>query len=158
VPREEPIDHIRLHLHPIACYKKPAARKQGAIRMSIPATAEPMAFILVRDREKAKAFYSGVLGLKLISEDDFAATYDLNGITLRLTTVEDWTPHPHTVVGWSVPDIAATSKALAAKDVVFSIYEGFGQGEHGIWTSPDGKRKLNWFSDPEGNVLSLKER
>jgi catechol 2,3-dioxygenase-like lactoylglutathione lyase family enzyme len=125
--------------------------------MDILQSAEPMAFILVRDREKAKAFYSGVLGLTFLSEDTFAATYDLNGITLRLTTVEDWTPHPHTVVGWSVPDIAATSKALAAKGVTFSIYEGFGQDALGIWTSPDGKRKVNWFSDPEGNVLSLKQ-
>jgi catechol 2,3-dioxygenase-like lactoylglutathione lyase family enzyme len=125
--------------------------------MSIPAAAKPMAFILVRDREKAKAFYSDVLGLTFLSEDDFAATYDLNGTILRLTTVADWTPHPHTVVGWSVPDISATSRALAAKGVVFSIFEGFGQDELGIWTSPDGKRKVNWFSDPEGNVLSLKE-
>jgi catechol 2,3-dioxygenase-like lactoylglutathione lyase family enzyme len=125
--------------------------------MDILKSAEPMAFILVRDREKAKAFYSNVLGLAFISEDDFAVTYDLNGIILRLTTVEDWTPHPHTVIGWSVPDIAATSMALAAKGVKFSIFEGFGQDELGIWTSPDGKRKVNWFNDPEGNVLSLKE-
>ena len=125
--------------------------------MDILQSAQPMAFILVRDREKAKAFYSGILGLTFVSEDDFAATYDLTGIILRLTTVEDWTPHPHTVVGWSVPDIAATSRALAAKGVTFSIYEGFGQDALGIWTSPDRKRKVNWFSDPEGNVLSLKE-
>ncbi len=44
------------------------------------ATAKPIAFILVRDREKAKAFYSGVLGLTLVSEDNFAAVYDLNGM------------------------------------------------------------------------------
>ena len=125
--------------------------------MSIPATAQPMAFILVRDRVKAKAFYQGVLGLALVSEDEYADVYDLNGITLRLTTVEDWTAHPHTVVGWSVPDIVATSRALAEKGVTFSIYDGFGQDGLGIWTAPDGKTKINWFNDPEGNVLSLKE-
>ena len=122
--------------------------------MDILESAEPMAFILVRDREKAKAFYSTILGLTFVSEDDFAATYDLNGILLRLTTVEDRTPHSHKVVGWSVPDVAATSKALAAKGVAFSIFEGFGQDALGIWTSPDGKTKINWFNDPEGNVLS----
>lgn len=125
--------------------------------MSIPAAAQPMAFILVRDRVKAKAFYKDVLGLTLVSEDEYADVYDLNGITLRLTTVEDWTAHPHTIVGWSVPDIAAASRALAAKGVTFNIYEGFGQDELGIWTAPDGRTKLNWFNDPEGNVLSLKE-
>ncbi len=125
--------------------------------MSIPAAAKPMAFILVRDRAKAQAFYKGVLGLALVSEDDFADVYDLGGITLRLTTVEDWTAHPHTVIGWDVPNIAATSAALAAKGVTFNIYDGFGQDALGIWTSQDGKTRLNWFNDPEGNVLSLKE-
>ena len=125
--------------------------------MSIPAAAKPMAFILVRDRAKAKSFYKDVLGLTLVSEDEYADSYDLNGTPLRLTTVEDWTAHPHTVVGWEVPDIAATSAALAAKGVKFNVYDGFGQGEHGIWTAPDGKRKINWFNDPEGNVLSLME-
>ncbi len=125
--------------------------------MSIPAAAQPMAFILVRDRVKAKVFYQGVLGLALVSEDEYADVCDLNGITLRLTTVEDWTAHPYTVAGWSVPDIVATSRALAEKGVNFSIYDGFGQDALGIWTAPDGKTKINWFCDPEGNVLSLKE-
>ena len=94
--------------------------------MSIPAAAQPMAFILVRDRAKAQAFYKGVLGVTLVSEDAFADVHDLNGMTLRLTTVEDWTAHPHTVAGGLVPDIAGTSKALADKGVTFSIYDGFG--------------------------------
>ncbi len=119
------------------------------------AAATPIAFILVRDREKAKTFYSGVLGLTLVSEDDFAAVYDLNGIKLRLTTVEDWTATPHTVIGWEVADITATSRALAEKGVTFNIYDGFGQDKLGIWSSPDGMVKVNWFNDPEGNVLSL---
>ena len=51
------------------------------------AAATPVIFILVRDRAKAKAFYQGVLGLVLVSEDEFADSYDLAGIPLRLTTV-----------------------------------------------------------------------
>jgi catechol 2,3-dioxygenase-like lactoylglutathione lyase family enzyme len=125
--------------------------------MSIPAAAKAIAFILVRDREKAKAFYRGVLGLKLISENEFASDYDLGGIMLQLVTVADWTAHKHTVVGWDVADIVGASKALAAKGVTFNIYDGYGQDALGIWSSPDGKTKLNWFNDPEGNVLSLKE-
>ena len=120
--------------------------------------ANAIAFVLVRDRAAAKPFYSDILGLRQVSEDDFATEYDLNGIALRLTTVEDHTAAAHTVLGWSVPDILATARELVAKGVTFNIYPGFGMDEFGIWTSPDGKTKVNWFNDPEGNVLSLTQR
>jgi hypothetical protein len=32
-----------------------------------------------------------------------------------------------------------------------------GQDELGIWSSPDGRTKLAWFADPDGNVLSLSQ-
>jgi predicted enzyme related to lactoylglutathione lyase len=32
-----------------------------------------------------------------------------------------------------------------------------GQDELGIWTAPDGGAKVAWFSDSEGNVLSLSQ-
>ena len=123
--------------------------------MGILTNAAPIAFVLTRDRARLKVFYGDILGLVLVSEDDFAAVYDLNGIMLRLTTVEDYAASPHTVLGWKVPDIAAASQALADKGVAFSIFPGFGQDALGIWTSPDGATKVNWFNDPEGNVLSL---
>lgn len=121
------------------------------------ARATPVAFVLTRDPARAKVFYSNVLGLHTRSEDDFATTYDLHGTPLRLTTVADHQASPHTVIGWMVQDIAATSRALANKGVAFNIYPGFGQDDLGIWTAPDGRLKVNWFNDPDGNVLSLTE-
>lgn len=118
-------------------------------------TAAPIAFILTRDRTLSKPFYSDILGLTLVSEDDFAAVYDMHGAMLRLTTVGDHLASPHTVVGLMVPDIVTTSQELAAKGVTFSIFPGFGQDALGIWSSPDGATNVNWFNDPEGNVLSL---
>jgi hypothetical protein len=102
-----PISPIAAHLHlpPHFLLQKSTPRQSEPRATCIPATADPMAFILVRDRAKAQAFYKGVLGLTLVSEDTFADAYDLNGITLRLTTVEDWFAHPHTVAGWSVPTL-----------------------------------------------------
>lgn len=117
--------------------------------------AKAIAFVLTRDRAALKPFYSDTLGLTLLSEDEFAATFDLNGATLRLSTVGDHMAAPHPVIGWAVPDIVATTTALAAKGVSFTIYPGLGQDALGIWTSPDGAVKVNWFADPEGNVLSL---
>jgi hypothetical protein len=54
-----------------------------------------------------------------------------------------------------VPDIAATVSALRDKGVAFTLYDGFGQDELGIWSPPGGTTKVAWFKDPDGNVLSL---
>jgi predicted enzyme related to lactoylglutathione lyase len=127
------------------------------MEMGIPASAKAMTFIVTRDRDVAKAFYGNVLGFKLTHEDDFAAVFDLNGTMLRISTVASHTAQQHTVLGWDVPDIAATAKALRDKGVAFTIYEGFGQDDLGIWISPGGGAKVAWFTDPDGNVLSLTE-
>lgn len=123
--------------------------------MSIGPHAKVITFIHTRDREKSKAFYRDVLGFKVTSDDDFASVLDLNGIALRITHIDNHTPNPHTVLGWQVSHIAASIDALAAKGVTMIIYPGFGQDEKGIWTSPDGKAKVSFFSDPDGNNLSL---
>jgi catechol 2,3-dioxygenase-like lactoylglutathione lyase family enzyme len=118
--------------------------------------AEPIAFILTADRAKAKPFYAGALGLPILAEDDFAVTLDLgNGMTIRLTDLPGHTAAQHTVLGWGVPDIRAAVAELKAKGVTFRIYEGFGQDEAGIWSPPGGGAQVAWFTDPDGNVLSL---
>ncbi len=121
------------------------------------ANCSPVTFLFTRDREKAKAFYRDVLGLTFVSSDEFAECFDLNGTPLRIVPIADHVPSPHTVLGWSVPDIEATAVAMQAKGVKFEIYEGFGQDENGVWTAPDGHAKIAWFLDPEGNNLSVSQ-
>jgi catechol 2,3-dioxygenase-like lactoylglutathione lyase family enzyme len=123
--------------------------------MSPLAHARVSTFIVTRDRETAKVFYRDTLGLTLLHEDDFAAVFDLNGTPLRLSTMADHVAAPHTVLGWGVPDIAAAVQALREKGVAFKIYDGLGQDTLGIWTTPGGGSKVAWFTDPDGNVLSL---
>ncbi|MBV1689760.1 VOC family protein [Novosphingobium sp. G106] len=119
-------------------------------------SASPVAFILTADRTRAKPFYAGALGLPILSEDDFAVTFGLgSGMTIRLTDLPGHTGAQHTVLGWDVPDIAAAAAELKAKGVTFRIYEGFGQDADGIWSPPGGGAKVAWFTDPDGNVLSL---
>lgn len=123
--------------------------------MSLPAAARPVSFILTADRIRAKPFYAGVLGLKIIAEDDFATTFDLGGgAAARLTVLPGHTAQAHTVLGWNVPDIRAVAKELRDKGVTFTVHEGFGQDADGIWSAPGGAQ-VAWFSDPDGNVLSL---
>ena len=124
--------------------------------MSLPANSPPLVFVLTADRAKAKPFYADVLGLRLLGEDDHAATFDIGNRTpMRLTDVPGHVGAPHTVLGWHVADIRAAMAALRAKGVEFKIYEGFGQDPEGVWSSPDGGAKIAWFTDPDGNGLSL---
>jgi catechol 2,3-dioxygenase-like lactoylglutathione lyase family enzyme len=119
------------------------------------ASARVVTFVLTRDREAARAWYTGVLGLPLTGDDGFATVLDMNGVILRITQIEGYQAPPHPVLGWEVPDIAGAIRDLVAKGVTMTIYEGYGQDALGIWTSPDGKAKVAWFKDPDGNVLSL---
>lgn len=123
--------------------------------MGILEAAKPVIIICTRDRARATAFYRGTLGLTLASEDAFAAIFSTSGISLRVSTVPDFTPHEHTILGFNVPDVAATVKALREKGLTFNIYPGFRQDELGIWTAPGGTIRVAWFKDPDGNVLSV---
>jgi len=124
--------------------------------MSISASAKTIKFIHTRDRAAAKAFYGETLGFAFMGDDDFASTFDMNGVSLRITEIGDFVAHAHPVLGWEVEDIAATIRDLRGRGVRMNIYEGFGQDELGIWTSPDGKTKLAFFNDPDGNALLVK--
>lgn len=106
--------------------------------------------------EKAKTFYSDILGLKLLSEDNYAIEFEANKSLLRVTIVPELKPHPFTVLGWNVDDISSTIKQLNEKGITCQKYDFLEQDELGVWTSPGGT-KVAWFKDPDGNVLSLSQ-
>jgi catechol 2,3-dioxygenase-like lactoylglutathione lyase family enzyme len=115
-----------------------------------------IAFAATTDPQRAKGFYAGTLGLRLVSEDGFALTFDAAGTQLRVAVVRALQPAPYTVLGWRVPDIVAATDELSRRGVVFERYDGMFQDALGIWTSPSGAR-LAWLRDPDGNTLSLTE-
>ncbi|HLL30821.1 MAG TPA: VOC family protein [Allosphingosinicella sp.] len=119
------------------------------------ADARPVAMITTANRKTAEPFYADTLGLRRKGDDGFAALFDLAGTTLRLTEVPGYAAPPHPVLGWEVPDIEAAVAALAANGVTMNVYQGLDQDENGIWTAPDGSCKVAFFSDPDGNGLSL---
>ena len=124
--------------------------------MPLLADAALVTFVLTADRARAKPFYAGALGLPILSEDDFAVTFGLGGgAKMRLTDLPSHEAGPQTVLGWGVADISAAVADLKQRGITFRTYEGFGQDEDGVWTTPDGSAKVAWFTDPDGNVLSL---
>jgi catechol 2,3-dioxygenase-like lactoylglutathione lyase family enzyme len=125
--------------------------------MNLQEAGAPVFFLYVGDRERALGFYRGTLGLALRSSDDFGDFIDLGGGLLRMTVMADHKAHPHPVLGWTVEDIEAAAAALCARGIAFTVFEGMGQDAQGIWTGPDGKSKVAFFADPDGNVLTLSE-
>jgi catechol 2,3-dioxygenase-like lactoylglutathione lyase family enzyme len=117
--------------------------------------AKPVIVICTRDRARAAEFYRETLGLAFAYEDNFATVFNVGGITLRVSAVTDFTPHEHTILGFNVPDVEVTVRALRQDGVTFNIYQGFAQDELGIWSVPGGAVRVAWFKDPDGNVLSV---
>ena len=117
---------------------------------------ELKAFVPTVKPAEAKTFYRDILGLKLLSEDNYALEFDANGTLLRVIIVPELKPHAFTVLGWNVEDISSTIKSLNRKEIFCENYEFLQQDSLGIWTSPNGS-KVAWFKDPDGNILSLTE-
>jgi len=113
-------------------------------------------FVPIKDSEKARAFYEGVLGLRFVNDDGFALVFDANGIMVRAAKMKDFTPAQFTVLGWQVSGIENVVRALQNKGVHFEIFGFFKQDELGIWTAPTGD-KVAWFKDPDGNILSVSQ-
>jgi len=116
-----------------------------------------IAFIPTRDAALARTFYEGLLGLRFISDDQFALVMDANGTMLRIVRVGDFTPFPFTILGWQVTNIDQTVADLTAKGLTFQRYTFLDQSPSGIWTAPGNAAKVAWFTDPDGNTLSLSQ-
>ncbi len=119
-------------------------------------------FVPITEKDRARAFYTDVLGLEFVEDNGFALVLrsaagqgELRNM-IRLVPTETVAPAPFTKLGWETTQIEADVRRLAAAGVVFSRYAFLEQDGLGIWTAPDGS-KVAWFTDPDGNVLSLSQ-
>ena len=118
-------------------------------------TSHPVVtFLATRDSERAQQFFETKLGLRLMSQDEFAMVFDASGTSLRVQKVAELTPQPFTVLGWNIPDIGATLRGLVERGITFERFGFLEQDSDGVWTAPGGA-KVAWFKDPDGNLLSL---
>lgn len=113
-------------------------------------------FLPTDDYAKARAFFEGKLGLRFVSQDEYALVMDANGTMLRITKVRDHKPAQFTVLGWKVNNIEQLVEKLSSGGVAFERYGFIPQDKLGIWTTPGGD-KVAWFKDPYGNILSLSQ-
>ena len=112
----------------------------------------------VTDMAKARAFYEGVLGLKILSQDMFAVLAEAGGVHVRISRAPIVVPQPFTVLGFDIEDMDAVVSGLSARGVTFERYPFFGdaQDARGVWSAPGGTL-VAWFKDPDGNLLSLSQ-
>lgn len=113
-----------------------------------------IAFIASQDLEQARAFYSDLLGLRLLSDEVQTLVYQSQGVKIRVTHVENHRPPAHTVLGWQVADLQQAIGDLAQRGVVFEHFPQTKQDPQGAATFADGTQ-VAWFGDPDGNLLSL---
>ncbi len=119
----------------------------------------PIAFIPTNNAEAARTFYENTLGLRFVSDDQFAMVFRVgpgDGAMLRVVRAGEFTPASFTIFGWETANIEATVAELEAKGIEFLRFGFLEQDGHGIWRAPNGNA-VAWFKDPDGNTLSLSQ-
>jgi catechol 2,3-dioxygenase-like lactoylglutathione lyase family enzyme len=129
-------------------------RQMPAYAAAVLQSSSIIAFVSATDLERARRFYEHTLGLRFVKQSQFACVFDANGTMLRITATAEVSSSGYTVLGWRVADIQQAIEVLVDKGVTFSRYDGMDQDTNGVWTAPGGD-KVAWFSDPDGNNLSL---
>ena len=113
----------------------------------------------VTDIDKARQFYTQVLGLTLEDETMGLRLKLPGGGTLFIYAKEDHQPASFTVLNFVVDDIDATVDELMKQGVSFEHYDNMpGKQDNkeilrgrSVNQGPD----IAWFKDPAGNILSV---
>ena len=116
---------------------------------------EAISGFAVNDLEKARQFYSDVIGLKVTSDDMVLQLHTPGGAIILVYPKANHEPATFTILNLIVDDIKATMMQLKEKGIVFDPYD---DGQHK--TDEDGIFRgapslIAWFKDPFGNILSV---
>ena len=113
----------------------------------------------VDDLDKARHFYTEVLGLKL-RDDSMGLNLQLpHGGELFIYQKDDHKPATFTVLNFVVDDINVAVDTLVASGVEFERYDNMPapQDEKGILRGLAAKQgpDIAWFKDPAENILAV---
>lgn len=113
----------------------------------------------VNDLQKAKTFYSEVLGLEVTDNPMGLIELHMEGSNnIIIYPKPNHTPATFTILNFPVNNIDLTVDELTQKGVLFEQYEGeIKTDEKGICRSEKGPY-VAWFKDPAGNILSVIEQ
>ena len=114
------------------------------------------AILAVGDLDRARAFYSGVLGLELTGEgeEEGVLVYRTGATRLVVYRSEHAGTNRANAVVWGVgSELDAIVAALEAKGAVFKHYPEIGRLEGNVHVA--GGARLVWLEDPDGNILHI---
>ncbi|MBI1275184.1 VOC family protein [bacterium] len=120
-------------------------------------TEDAVANIAVKDLDRARDFYEGKLGLKLLEQvKDTVLVFQSGGTSIFVYKSAYAGTNKATNVSWPVKDVEKTAKQLKALGVEFKHYTMPGLTLKGdVHVADDDHMQIAWFTDPEGNILSL---
>jgi methylmalonyl-CoA/ethylmalonyl-CoA epimerase len=106
--------------------------------------------IVVKDVERATAFYRDVLGMRFLFEFPGLAFFDCAGVRIMLSRPEQKEfDHPSSTLYFKVPDIKAGYEALRARNVKFL------DEPHIVARMPDHDLWMAFFYDLDNNIFAL---
>jgi len=103
---------------------------------------------------EARHFYGELLGLRLKGKSHGALVFDVGGADLCVSPVPLTQPTAHTVLGFSVADLAGIVSLLTRRGVSLERIAGLRHDTTGVVETPEGA-KVAWLRDPDGNLLSI---
>lgn len=112
------------------------------------------AIVAAKDLDRAKTFYSDVLGLNLADTSNEGMLGYRTGNTWLTVYQSDFAgTNQANAVSWDVGvELDNIVAGLKAKGVAFEHYDDMGrQGDIHVC----GSMRLAWFKDPDGNILHL---
>lgn len=112
--------------------------------------------IPTKDLDRARGFYEGVLGLRVIRNKGFEVIYRAGDVEVDVYASEGAGTAEHTLASFIVEDIERIVRGLEERGVVFEEYDLPGlKTVNGI--ADLGPDKSAWFKDPDGNLLNISQ-
>ena len=110
----------------------------------------------VNDLQKAKEFYTTILGLDVSEEHGMLMLHISGGATILIYSKHNHIPATFTILNFPIENIDTTVDQLQRKGITFEQYENM-TDEKGIARGISQKRgpDIAWFKDPAGNILSV---
>lgn len=106
--------------------------------------------IVVKDVERATAFYRDVLGMRFLFTFPGLAFFDCDGVRIMLNRAEKKEfDHPSSILYFRVPDIQAAYNTLRERKVEFR------DEPHVVARMPEHDLWMTFFRDLDDNVLAL---
>jgi catechol 2,3-dioxygenase-like lactoylglutathione lyase family enzyme len=113
-----------------------------------------LATVAVKDVEKAKEFYEGILELQRSAENPRGVTYETGGGNLFIYQAPSAGTSQASVATWERDEIDSVVAKLKVKGVVFEQYNIPGATWEGDIATM-GDVQVAWFKDPDGNLFSV---